>query len=110
MTNDAGRVLRHQRELRHEVLRGADALDQQCDLVGVPSEGRPDDIVDREVVGNALGADDEFVRRHRMRLGARASLPDAEHVAGRVAERGYPEVALRIRRRVDLTPVGDDCF
>src|SRR5579875_4177309 len=40
--------------------------------------------------------------------GARAALPDAEDVAGRVAERGDPEAALRVRRLDHLAAVLGD--
>ena len=59
VSNHAGRVLGDQRQLRNELLRSANALDERRDLVGVSDERRADHVCDRGMVCVTLGTDDD---------------------------------------------------
>jgi hypothetical protein len=59
VSDHTGRILGDQRQLGNELLRGADALDERRDLVGVSDECGANDLRDRGMVGVALGTDDD---------------------------------------------------
>jgi hypothetical protein len=59
VSDHTGGVLGDQRQLRDELFRRPDALDERCDLVGVSDECRADNLCDRGVVRVALGTDDD---------------------------------------------------
>jgi len=59
VSNHTGGVLGDQRQLRNELLRRPNALDERRDLVGVSHECRTDHLCDHGMVRVALGTDDD---------------------------------------------------
>jgi hypothetical protein len=63
--NHTGGVLGDQGQLRNELVRRPNALDEQRDLVGVSNERRADDLCDHGMVRVALGTDDDALGHGR---------------------------------------------
>jgi len=61
MSNHTRGVLGDQRQLRNELFRRPNALDERRDLVGVSDECRADHLCDHGMVRDALGTNDDVL-------------------------------------------------
>jgi len=59
VSDQTGGILGDERQLRNELFRRPNALDERCDLVGVSDECRADQLCDPRMVCVALGTDDD---------------------------------------------------
>lgn len=87
-----GRILCPQRQLRHELFRRPNALDERRDLVGVSDECRADHLCDHGMIRVALGTDDDvlghgqrWVIGHAMPVSGHAPAPEWRRSAATIA-------------------------